>query len=49
MYDPNRSKIQEVSVGEYEEKENMLKMIENSIKVTKEELKQMKKEREKEG
>ena len=43
MYDPNRSKIQEVSVGEYEEKENMLKMMKNGVQQVEEELKQMKK------
>jgi hypothetical protein len=49
LYDPNRPKEQEISVDEYEKKENMLKIIENSVRVTKEELKQMKKAREKEG
>ena len=44
LYDPNRPKIQEVSGDEYEEKEKMLKMLENSVKVTKEELKMMKKD-----
>jgi hypothetical protein len=41
---PNRpTEEQEISVSEYEEKENMLKIMENSVKVTKEELKMMKK------
>jgi len=43
---PNK---QEVSVDEYEEKKKIFKMMENTVKITKKELKQMKKEREKEG
>jgi hypothetical protein len=42
LYDPNRPKVQEIPVGVYEEKENMLKILENSVKVIKEELKQIK-------
>ena len=49
LYDPNRLKIQKLSGDVYEEKKKMLKMLENSVKITKEELKQMKKESEKEG
>ena len=44
LYDPNRPKMQEISVEEYELKENMLKILENSVKITKEELKWMKEE-----
>ena len=47
LCDPNRLKVQEIPVDEYEEKEYALKILENSVRVTKEELKQMKKEREK--
>ena len=39
----------DLSRGVYEEKEKILKMLENSIEITREELKMMKKEREKEG
>ena len=46
MYDPNEQKI---PVDEYEDKEKMLKILENSVQQVKEELKWMKKEREKEG
>ena len=46
LYDP---KMQEVSGDVYEEKEKMLKMMENGIEFVKEELKMMKKEREKDG
>jgi hypothetical protein len=49
FYNPNRPKMQKMSGDEYEGREKMLKMLEDSIKVTKEELKWMKKEREKEG
>jgi hypothetical protein len=49
MYDPNRPEKQEIPVDEYEGKKNILKMLENSVSVTKKELKMMKKEREKEG
>ena len=45
----NKPKEQEISVGEYEEKEKMLEMMENRVQEVEEELKQMKKEREKEG
>ncbi len=44
LYDLNRPEKRKISVGEYEEKENMLKMLEQSVKTTKEELKMMKKE-----
>ena len=43
LYDPNRPKMQEVFAGEYKQKENMLKMLENSVQQFKEELKEMKK------
>ena len=46
LNDPNRSeepKTVKLSGNVYEEKEKMLKIMENSVKVTKEELKQMKK------
>ncbi len=46
LYDPNEQKI---PVDEYEDKEKMLKILENSVQQVKEELKWMKKEREKEG
>ena len=46
LYDPNRSKKQELSGAAYEEKEKTLKIVENSVEFMKEELKQMKKERE---
>ena len=46
---PNNSrKLQEVSSEVYEDKEKILKMLENTVEVTKKELEQMKKEREKE-
>ena len=45
---PNRPKIQEIPVGEYEAKEEILKIMENSVRITKEQLKWMKKERGKE-
>ena len=43
--DLEKPKIIELSGDVYEEKEKMLEMLENSVKVTKEELKQMKKKR----
>ena len=46
LYDPNRPKMVELSGDVYEEKENMIKMLENSVQQFKEELKQMKKEGE---
>ena len=49
MYDPYRGGIQEISVKEYEEKEQTLKIMEESVKITKEQLKMMKKVGEKEG
>ncbi len=52
LNDPNRleePKTVKLSGNVYEEKEKMLKIMENSVKVTKEELERMKKEREKEG
>ena len=39
---------QELYIDQYEEMENNLKLLENSVKVTKDELRMMKKEREKE-
>ena len=45
----HRPKELEISGEEYEEKKNMLEMMENSIEFVKKELKQMKKEKEKEG
>ena len=48
FYVSNKPKIQEVSVSKYDEKENMLKMLENSVIQMKEELKRMKKVGEKE-
>ena len=42
LKEPNKP---EIPVGEYEEKENMLKIMENSVRVTREELKMMKKEK----
>ena len=49
FYDSNRPIKQEVSVSVYEEKEKILKMLENHVAATKEELKRMKKTSEKEG
>ena len=49
LEDLNKPKNQEISVGEYEEKEKILKMLENSVSQTKKELKMIKKEMEKEG
>ena len=46
LYDPNKRKIQEVFVDGYEGKENTLKRLENTVRIMKEQLKQMKKERE---
>ena len=46
LYDPNRPKMQKLSGDSYEKKENVLKMLERSVKATKDELKQMKKEDE---
>jgi hypothetical protein len=46
MNDPNRPKM---SGDEYEKKEKILKMMKNGVQQVEEELKQMKKEREKEG
>jgi hypothetical protein len=50
---PNKPKVPEevfeLSGNVYEEKEKILKLLENTVETTKEELKQMKKEREKEG
>ena len=43
--DLEKPKLIELSGDVYEEKEKMLEMLENSVKVTKEELKQMKKKR----
>ena len=51
LHDPNSWKElekQEVSIDQYEDKEKILKMLENTVEVTKKELEQMKKEREKE-
>ena len=49
LYEPNRPKELEKSGSAVEEKEKMLEMIEESVIVMKKELKQMKKEGEKEG
>ena len=49
VVNPNAPKKQEISIDQYEEKEKILKMMENSVRVTKEELKWMKKERENVG
>ena len=43
LYDPNRPKMQEVSAGEYKQKENMLKMMKNGVQQIEEELKEMEK------
>ena len=43
LYDPNRPKLQEVSAGEYKQKENMLKMMKNGVQQIEEELKEMEK------
>ena len=48
LYDPNRPKIQEVSIEGYEEKKNMLEMMEKSVEHVRKELKEMKKAGEKE-
>ena len=48
LYDPNRPKMQEGSGDVYEQKENMLGMMEKNVEFIKEELKEMKKAREKE-
>ena len=39
----NEPMIQEIPAGEYEEKKKLLKILENSVKITKKELKWMKK------
>jgi len=44
LYDSNRPKMVELSGDVYEEKEKILEMLENSVRVTKEELKMMKKD-----
>ena len=55
MYDPRNflmqyeSKKQEGTVNVYEQKEKSLKIVENSVRILKEELKELKKEREKDG
>ena len=49
LYDSNRPEKRKIPVGEYEEKENMLEILEHSVKTMKKELKQMKKAGEKEG
>jgi hypothetical protein len=49
LYDPNRPEEQELLGDVYEEKEKMLEMMKNGVQQVEEELKQMKKEREKEG
>ena len=46
--DPNRPKIQEVSFEGYEEKKNMLEMMEKSVEHVRKEVKEMKKARENE-
>jgi hypothetical protein len=48
-YNSNRPKEQRISSDEYEEKEKTLKLLENTVKQMKDQLKQMKKAREKEG
>ena len=49
LYDPNKPEIPETPVGEYEENENMIKILENNIRVMKKELKSLEKTREKDG
>ena len=49
LYDPNRLTMPEIPVDGYEEKKKMLKMMKNGVQQVEEELKQMKKERGKEG
>ena len=49
LHVPKSVKKQELSGGVYEDKKKMLKIMENSVEVTKKELKMKKKEREKEG
>ena len=49
FYDPNKPEKQKKPVVKYEEKEKILETLENTVRITKEELKQMKKERENEG
>ena len=49
MDDSNRPKKQEIFVDGYEQKEKMLEILENTVRVTREELKWLKKERKKEG
>ena len=43
FYVPNKPEEQEKRVSEYEQKEKMLEILENNVRIMKEEVKQMKK------